>query len=270
MPKVVILCGGQGTRLKEETEYKPKPMVRVGTKPILWHILKLYSYYGFYDFILCLGYKGDIIKEFFNNYNLMNYDFSINIGSRQKQIYMKNTDENNWNITLCDTGENAMTGSRIKQVEKYINDDDFFMVTYGDAIADINIVDLIKFHKSHGKLATLTGIRPDSKYGVLQTQDNLVKRFNEKPRVNDYVNGGFFIFEKEVLKLLDADIDCILEKNPLEKLANSNNLAIYKHEGFWQCMDTYRDYKMLNEMYNENNTPWMIWKNREDSFNAIY
>ena len=265
MTKVVILCGGQGTRLREETEYKPKPMVKIGEKPILWHIMKLYSHFNLYDFILCLGYKGEAIKEYFNNYEILANDFSVSIGSKQKRIFLTDCAETNWSVTLADTGLRAMTGTRIKRIEKYI-DGSYFLATYGDAVADININELIKFHKKTGKIATLTGIRPPSKYGTLEIEGDSIINFNEKPRVSDYVNGGFFVFEREIFDLLSFSDDCVLENSPLEILAKENQLAIYKHEGFWQCMDTYRDFELLNSMHNSGDKPWMIWEKENEEY----
>lgn len=259
MTKVVILCGGKGTRLREETDLKPKPMVNIGDKPILWHIMRYFSHYNLHDFVLCLGYKGEYIKSYFSNYDCMSRDFTINLGSMNKVMHSFNLEEMNWNVTLAYTGENNMTGSRVSQIKKYINDD-YFIATYGDAVADINIDELIKFHKSTGKIATLTGIRPSSKYGMLQTIGDSVTMFNEKPISQDYVNGGFFVFEKEIFNYLSDDEQCVLEKIPLERLAQENQLAIYRHDGFWQCMDTYRDYEILNKMLINNQTPWMIWR----------
>ena len=259
MAKVVILCGGYGTRLREETEYKPKPMVTIGHNPILWHIMMLYSYYKLYDFVLCLGYKGEIIKEYFYNFDILNSDFSINMGTKTKKIFSKETEEANWTVTLADTGLNSMTGSRIKQIEKHIQED-YFLTTYGDAVSDINIDKLIEFHKKSGKIATLTGVRPTSKYGVIVAEDDSVIKFNEKPLLKDYVNGGFFVFEKEIFNYLNKKEDCTLEIEVLEKLANQNQLAIYRHDGFWQCMETYRDYESLNSMFNSQKNYWMIWE----------
>jgi glucose-1-phosphate cytidylyltransferase len=261
MTKVVILCGGKGTRLREETEHKPKPMVGIGGKPILWYIMKTFSYYKLYDFVLCLGYKGEAIKEYFNNYDIMNGDFKVNIATMERNVFIKNTDELNWNITLANTGQNTMTGARIKKIEKYI-DGDYFIATYGDAVADININELISFHKKMGKIATLTGIRPSSKYGELETSGNLVTKFNEKPRVSNYVNGGFFVFEKKIFDYLNSDENCVLETIPLEMLSKDNELAIFKHDGYWQCMDTYRDYEDLNEKFDRNDTPWIKWQEK--------
>ncbi|MDD3149522.1 MAG: glucose-1-phosphate cytidylyltransferase [Candidatus Gastranaerophilales bacterium] len=258
MPEIVILCGGKGTRLREETEYKPKPMVRIGHKPILWHIMKHFSYYKLHDFILCLGYKGHVIKEYFNNYDIMNNDFTIQIGSMKRELNIQSADEVNWRITLADTGLNAMTGSRLKQIQKYIKGS-YFIVTYGDAVANVDINKLIEFHKKSGKIATLTGIKPISRYGVLETYGDDVLRFKEKPQGEGYVNGGFFVFEKEIFDYIDDREDCVLEQSPLENLANDCQLNVYRHGGFWQCMDTYRDFEMLNSKLEEGETPWMIW-----------
>lgn len=259
MTKVVILCGGQGTRLREETEYKPKPMVQIGPRPILWHIMKHYSHFNLHDFVLCLGYKAEVIKEYFYNYSMMNNDFTIKIGSQSQEVLFAQPEEVNWVVSLVNTGINAMTGYRIKSVEPYI-DGDYFLATYGDAVADIDIDELIKFHKKTGKIATLTGIKPPSKYGVLETESDFVTRFNEKPQTKDFVNGGFFVFEKEIFKYIDDDESCVLEGKPLERLAQEGQLAIYRHDGFWQCMDTYRDFEHLNSMYKSGDTPWMLWE----------
>lgn len=257
MTKVVILCGGKGTRLREETEYKPKPMVEINCKPILWHIMTHYSQFNLYDFVLCLGYKGEIIKEYFYNYEIMNNDFTISIGTQKKEIYFSSSTIFDWKVTLANTGQNAMTGSRIKQIEKYI-DGDYFLATYGDAVSDIDINELIKFHKKTGKIATVTGVKPPSKYGMLETERDLVKSFNEKPEINSYVSGGFFVFERAIFDFLSMDENCMLEALPLETLARNGQLAIYHHDGFWQCMDTYRDFQILNEIYEKRETPEII------------
>lgn len=262
MVKVVILCGGKGTRLREESEHKPKPMVSIGDKPILWHIMKIFSHYSLNNFILCLGYKSKNIKEYFYNYDLINNDFNVKIGSKKHQILNNtNKDELNWSVTLADTGLDNMTGSRIKQIEKYIGNDPYFIVTYGDAVADINVNQLLDFHKKTGKLATLTGVKTYSKYGNLEVNGNLVKKFSEKPLMDDYVNGGFFVFNREIFLLLEDNPSCVLESKPLETLTSMGELAIYKHNGFWQCMDTYRDFQLLNSMYENKNSPWITWEN---------
>jgi len=228
--KVVILCGGFGTRLREQTEIKPKPMVEIGRRPILWHIMKTYAYYGFNEFILCLGYKGEVIKEYFYNYEILSNDFTIELGSKNIKK-CSNHSETGWKITLVNTGLNAMTGARVKRIETFINEDTF-MLTYGDGVTDLNIRELLKFHK----------------------------KFKEKPKdQNNSINGGYFVFNKEFFNYLDNDDSCILEKEPLEKLASDGELKVFQHEGFWQCMDTYRDYKYLNDLWKRGNIPWKVW-----------
>ncbi|MBD3374888.1 glucose-1-phosphate cytidylyltransferase [candidate division KSB1 bacterium] len=257
--KTIILCGGQGTRLKEETEFKPKPMVEIGGKPILWHIMKTYSHYGFKDFILALGFQGNVIRDYFLNYEFYNNDFTLKLGDHRNCQIHGNSDEAHWTITLAETGLNSMTGFRIKLLEKYIDQDDLFMVTYGDGVADISLVDLLAFHKQHGKIGTLTGVNPPSRWGELVIEQQAVRKFQEKGAVvgrPGYINGGFFIFKREFFNYLDNDPACILEKSPLEKLADAGELMVYQHPGFWQCMDTYRDYLLLNELWSRKNVPW--------------
>jgi glucose-1-phosphate cytidylyltransferase len=257
--KVVILCGGKGTRLREETEYRPKPMVNIGGRPILWHIMKTYAHYGFKDFILCLGYKGDIIKEYFLNYEAMNNDFTISLGNHNSIRLYDNHRENDWTVTLADTGEETMTGSRVKRIQKYIDCDSFFL-TYGDGLANVNINDLLQYHRSHGKIGTMTGVRPSSRFGELNLQGTRVVRFNEKPQVMDgLVNGGYFVFNTQFFDYVQNDDNCILEKEPLETLATDEQLIVYPHLGFWQCMDTYREYELLNSMWKSNQIPWRVW-----------
>lgn len=257
--KVVILCGGKGTRLREETEYRPKPMVSIGGRPILWHIMKTYAHYGYKDFVLCLGYKGDMIKEYFLNYEAMNNDFTINLGDRNNIKLYNNGHENDWNVTLVNTGEDAMTGARVKRIEQFI-DGDTFLLTYGDGVASINIADLVKNHQSHGKIGTMTGVRPSSRFGELNVQDNRVIRFNEKPQAMEgLINGGYFVFNKKLFDYLNCEDDCILEKEPLERLATDGQLMVYPHLDFWQCMDTYREFELLNSMWKSNSAPWRVW-----------
>lgn len=256
--KVVILCGGFGTRLREETELKPKPMIEIGDMPILWHIMKTYAHYGFNEFILCLGYKGKVIKNYFYNYGILSSNFTIELGSKNIKMYSK-LPEIGWKITLVDTGVKAMTGARIKRIERFINSDTF-MLTYGDGVAAINIRELLKFHKSHGKIGTITGVNPSSRFGELLITGNQVKKFSEKPQVKEgFVNGGFFVFDTRVFRYLKDDDDCAFEKQPLQDLTLDEELMIYKHEGFWQCMDTYRDYKYLNDLWKRGNVPWKVW-----------
>jgi glucose-1-phosphate cytidylyltransferase len=255
--KAVILAGGLGARLREETEYKPKPMVEIGGRPILWHIMKMYAGYGFDDFVVCLGYKGDVIKEYFFHYELHHSDATITLGSRDIQFHTPHA-EQGWKVTLADTGEATLTGGRIKRIARYLTDDRF-MVTYGDGVADIDIDALVKHHKSHGKLATVTAVHPSSRFGQLAVENGLVRLFREKPQVEDgWINGGFFVFERQVLDLIGGD-DESLEQGLLEKLVQRDQLAVYTHSGFWQCMDTYREMQLLNHLWRERKAPWAKW-----------
>ena len=254
--KVVILCGGRGTRLREETEFRPKPLVDVGGRPILWHIMKLYAYHGFRDFVLCLGYRGDMIKEYFLNYEAMNNDFTICLGRQNQITYHGGHKEQDFHVTLADTGLETMTGGRVKRVEKYI-DRDTFMVTYGDGVADLDIQALVEYHRCHGKLATMTTVRPFSYYGLLDLDTNgSVVRFREKPQIDDWVSVGFFVFNRKVFDYLDDN--CILEREPLENLAKDGQLVAYRHTGFWHPMDTYRDFLKLNELWRQGGAPWKV------------
>jgi glucose-1-phosphate cytidylyltransferase len=258
--KVVILCGGEGTRLREETEYKPKPMVTIGGFPVLWHIMKAYSHYGYNEFVLCLGYKGDMIKQFFLTHELMHNDFTIRTRDRAKDIVHKEKQLDDWAITFADTGLKSMTGSRIKRIEKYVDTDDFFL-TYGDGLSSLNIPDELKFHRKMGTTATLTAVHPHSKLGLIKPGKNgLVETFVEKPVLYDYVNGGFYVFKKDIFDRLDTDESCVLETKPFEGLVREKQLSMYKHEGFWYAMDTYKDYLELNKMWDEGKRPWKIWE----------
>ena len=257
--KTVILCGGQGTRLREETEYRPKPLVDIGGHPILWHIMKMYATWGFDDFVLCLGYRGNMIKEYFLNYDAMNNDITIRLGTHPEIKYEQEHGEQNFNVTLADTGLNAMTGARVKRVERYISDGTF-MVTYGDGVSNLNIQSLLEFHRNHGKLATVSTFRPTTRFGVLQLGDNgRVLAFAEKPQIDDWVSAGFFVFEPGVLDYLSGDDDCVLEREPLERLAKDNQLYAFQHDGFFYAMDTYREYQYLNQLWTEGNAPWKVW-----------
>ena len=257
--KVVLLAGGLGTRLKEETEYKPKPMVEVGGRPILWHIMKSFSHYGFNQFVICLGYKGDVIKDYFYNYEIRNADFTLRLLDGNVTTH-KRHGETDWEITFAETGANSMTGSRVKQIERYI-EDDIFLLTYGDGLASVDIHALIEFHKSHGKIGTLTGVLPPSRFGELDINGFEVKSFSEKPQVHEggLINGGYFVFNKAFFKYLSADPSCILERNPLESLAKDNELCVFHHKGFWQCMDTYRDFEYLNAIWQSGKAEWKVW-----------
>jgi glucose-1-phosphate cytidylyltransferase len=254
--KVVILAGGFGTRLSEETDIKPKPMVEIGNKPILWHIMKIYSTYGFNDFIICLGYKGYIIKEFFANYFLHMSDITINLEDNSIKVHSVKTEP--WKVTLVDTGLNTMTGGRIKRVQKYIGNETF-MLTYGDGVADINIKKLIEFHKKHGKYATVTAVQPSGRFGALEIEGEKVISFKEKPKGDgSWINGGFFVLEPEIFDYIEGD-DTIWEEKPLENLAKDGQLMAFKHEGFWKAMDTLRDKRELEALWQSKNPPWRIW-----------
>ncbi|MCG2717860.1 MAG: glucose-1-phosphate cytidylyltransferase [Nanoarchaeota archaeon] len=258
--KVVILCGGKGTRLKEETEVRPKPLVGIGGKPILWHIMKIYVHYGFKDFVLCLGYRGNMIKDYFLNYGIMNTDLTLKLGSNEIKIHNQHQ-EKDWTITFAETGEEAQTGARVKKIEKYI-DEDLFMLTYGDGVANIDVKELVEFHKSHGRIGTVTGVHPSSRFGELVIKNKQVIKFSEKPQIKEgFINGGFFVFNKKFFDYLKEDDNCYLEKEPLEKLALDKELMVYPHEDFWQCMDTYRELEILNDLWKSPAPPWKVWRN---------
>lgn len=267
--KVVVLCGGKGTRLREETEFRPKPMVEIGGRPILLHIMKLYAHYGFNEFVLALGYKGAMIKEYFLNYESMLKDFTIAVGPQgHSDITYHNHDEpGDFIVTLANTGEDTMTGGRLKRVQRYVGDDDTFMVTYGDGVADVNIADLLAFHRAHGKLATVTAIQPTSRFGVLEIGANdHIQRFREKPQVDEWINGGYFIFNRAVFDYLDPD--CVLEQAPLMNLSADGQLVAYRHPGFWHAMDTYRDTLYLNELWSAGDAPWAVWQTAQTAQTA--
>lgn len=258
--KIVILCGGMGTRLREETEYRPKPMVEIGGLPILWHIMKIYAHYGFTEFILCLGYKGWIIKEYFLNYAMMQSDFTVEIGKRNDIQFHNDQAEEGWKVTLAETGLNAMTGARVKRVEKYI-DGETFMLTYGDGVADLNIRNLLSFHHQHGKIGTVTGVRPPSRFGELSVKENRVVEFAEKPQTDEgLINGGFFVLNRGIFEYLEDDDNCVFEQKPLQQLSADGELMVYMHKGFWQCMDTYRDFRYLNSLWEQQEVPWKVWE----------
>jgi glucose-1-phosphate cytidylyltransferase len=255
--KVVILCGGMGTRLREETEYRPKPMIEIGEKPILWHIIKMYSSFGFNDFVICLGYKGYVIKEYFSNYFLHQSDVTIDLGKNSMEVHDSHAER--WRITLVDTGLNTMTGGRIKRIRKYV--DGTFMLTYGDGVADVDIGRLVSFHKAHGRLATITAVQPSGRFGALDidSRDHVIS-FKEKPKGdNAWINGGFFVLESKVLDYIETD-QTIWEREPLETLARNGELAAYRHTGFWQPMDTLRDKNQLDALWGTGKPPWKTWE----------
>ncbi|HKG70114.1 MAG TPA: glucose-1-phosphate cytidylyltransferase [Segetibacter sp.] len=256
--KVVLLAGGLGTRLSEETDIRPKPMVEIGGKPIIWHIMKHYSHYGFNDFIVCLGYKGYVIKEFFANLFLHLSDVTIDISNNEIQVHNSPVDK--WKITLVETGSHTMTGGRIKRVKKYI-DNERFMLTYGDGVSDVNINQLISFHEQKGKMCTVTAVQPSGRFGVLQINDNNeVESFHEK-RAEDsgWINGGFFVCEPGIFDFIEGD-DTMWERNPLEAIAQQKQLASYKHRGFWKPMDSLKDKMDLNELWNTDKAYWKAWQ----------
>ena len=256
--KAVILAGGLGTRLREETEYRPKPMVEIGGRPILWHIMKLLAWNGIVDFVVCAGYRGDVIRDYFLNYEARTNDFTVHLGVQNSIEYHEQHSEADWKVTVAETGADTMTGGRVKRVERYVAGERC-LVTYGDGLADVDVAALLAFHERHGKMATVTTTRPLSRFGVMDlADDGAVARFREKPITDDYVNAGFFIFEPAVFDYLDAD--CVLEQEPLEALAKAGQLMAYRHAGFWQPMDTYREYTMLNQMWSADNAPWKVWK----------
>lgn len=258
--KTVILCGGQGTRLREETEYRPKPLVEVGGRPILWHIMKTYAHYNHRDFVLCLGYRGNMIKEYFLNYEAMNNDFTISLGKQHKIRYDGVHEEQNFNVTLADTGQETMTGGRIRRIKAYVENDDTFMLTYGDGVADVDINKLLAFHKSHGRLATVTTVKPVSRFGILNINDGGgVESFEEKPQLDGWASCGYLVLDRKALEYLEPGDDCVFEQGPMMRLARDNQLAGYKHEGFFFAMDTYREYQYLNELWAKNKAPWKVW-----------
>lgn len=255
--KVVILAGGFGTRLSEETDIKPKPMVEIGGKPILWHIMKIYSSYGFNDFIICLGYKGYIIKEFFANYFLHTSDVTIDLKDNKIEVHSVKAEP--WKVTLVDTGLNTMTGGRIKRIKPFV-ENQTFMLTYGDGVGNIDIKKLLEFHKSHGKYATLTAVQPSGRFSALHLEGDKVKEFEEKPKGDGaWVNGGFFVLEPQIFDYIEGD-ETIWEKEPLENLAKDGQLMAYKHTGFWKPMDTLRDKRELELLWQSGNPPWKIWE----------
>lgn len=259
-PEVVILCGGKGLRLSEETMLKPKPMVEIGGKPILWHIMKIYSHYGYNKFILALGYRGDYIKEYFYNYRILCRDFTMAMDPHKSPEMHDGNENCEWEITFIDTGQDTLKGGRIKRLEKFIKSDNFHL-TYGDGVADIDIKKLYSFHLSHKGTGTITAVRPPSRFGELALSGNKVTDFEEKPQLGSgVINGGFFVFKKEFLKYLTPDKNCDFEFGALQQLAHDGKLHAYKHPGFWQCMDNVRDRDYLNRLWESNKADWKVWQ----------
>jgi glucose-1-phosphate cytidylyltransferase len=259
--KVVILCGGKGTRLREETEYRPKPMVPIGQRPILWHIMKTYAHYGFKDFVLCLGYKGDMIKDFFRNYLWLTNDVTLSLGRKPGVRFHTRHEEEDWNVTLAETGEETMTAGRIKRIEPYLGEDDTFLLTYGDGVGNVNIPATIELHRQQQRELTLTAVHPPGRFGELSfSGEHTVDAFNEKPQAEGgWINGGYFVASRKIFRHL-RDCDTVMfEQDPIRGIAQNGQLVAYKHTGFWQPMDTYQEYQLLNRLWTEGKAPWKVW-----------
>ena len=257
--KVVILCGGYGTRIRDVADHIPKPMIPIGGLPIIWHIMKSYACFGHTEFILCLGYKGDVIKNFFLNYDAQTKDFTIELGTKNNITFHSNHDESNWCVTLVDTGLEAMTGARIKKIQKYVGDEDF-MLTYGDGLGDIDINQLVAFHNNQGRTLTVTGVRPPGRFGELMHSNGVITEFNEKPQATDgLISGGFFVASPKLFDYLGSNEDLIFEQEPMRNMVRDQELMVFEHHGFWQPMDTSREYQLLNLMYNKGDAPWVRW-----------
>lgn len=255
--KAVILAGGLGTRLREETEIKPKPMVEIGGKPILWHIMKTYAAHGVKDFVICAGYKGEVIRNWLINFNSLNSDFTIKFSGKSEITFHDKLEENNWTVTLADTGQHTMTGGRIHRIKNYLDGEKFFC-TYGDGVADVDISKLLAFHNNHKGAATITTVRPLSRFGVVDiNDDNSVDHFREKPQADGWINAGYFVFEPAIFDLLNED--SVLEEQPLTNLAKQGKLFAFQHDGYWQPMDTYREATILNRLWDDNLAPWKVW-----------
>ena len=257
--KVVILCGGLGTRLREETEYRPKPMVPIGGRPILWHIMKLYASQGHKDFVLCLGYKGEVIRDYFRNYLWNTSDVTLKLGRNPQIRYLSNHDEEDWTVTLLETGAETQTGGRLRRALPLIDDSDF-LFTYGDGVTDSDINSSIAFHRSHGAVATVTAVRPTGRFGELAMDGQTITAFREKPeREAGYISGGFMVLNRRIESYLDTSDSCVFEKGPMERLAADGQLKAWRHDGFWQCMDTYREQQLLDREWATGKAPWKKW-----------
>ncbi len=259
--KVVILCGGVGTRLKEETEFKPKPLVEVGGMPILWHIMKIYSHYGHKEFILCLGYKGNMIKNYFLNFEELAHDFTLNLRNKETRVTHHNNHKlEDWTIHFVDTGQATNTGGRIARVRHLLSNDKQFLLTYGDGLSDININDVIKYHNEKGKTITITAINPESPFGIIEVENGIVNSFKEKPRLSGMISGGFFVCNSKVFNYVTPDEKCVFEQEPMITMSNKNEAAAYEYDGFWYAMDTFKHAEFLNKLWAEGKAPWKIWK----------
>jgi glucose-1-phosphate cytidylyltransferase len=259
--KAVILCGGQGTRIRDASEVLPKPMLPIGGKPIVWHIMKGYARHGVREFVLCLGYKGWVIKEFFLNYRAMTTDVTVTLGRHDGLAFNGRHDEEDWEVTLAETGEETMTAGRVAAIRRYVDPDDLFLLTYGDGVSDVDVTRTIAFHRAHGKIATVTAVRPPGRFGEMRIEDGAVSEFNEKPQATEgFINGGFFVLDaKRVWDYLGTSPGMILEREPLQKLARDRQLVAFPHTGFWQPMDTAREYGLLNGLWASGNAPWKTW-----------
>lgn len=259
--KTIILAGGYGTRIRDVADNIPKPMVPIGGLPILWHIMKYYAAFDHKDFVICLGYKADVIKDFFLNYEAHTRDFTLKLGSQEGIEYHSDHTELDWRVTLADTGVDTMTGARVRKIRRYVADADHFMLTYGDGLSNVDLKELVAFHKRHGKILTVTGVRPPGRFGELMSDDRgQVIEFNEKPQAGaGLISGGFFVCRKEIFDYLDDRDDLMFEQEPIRKLVADGQMMVYEHPGFWQPMDTYRDYHYLNELAEKGAAPWMTW-----------
>jgi glucose-1-phosphate cytidylyltransferase len=259
--RTVILCGGMGTRIRDASESLPKPLLPIGGRPMVWHIMKTYAHHGFKDFVLCLGYKGWLIKEFFLNYHCMSSDLLVTLGSGGSTEFLGPLVDEDWRVTLADTGEATMTGGRLAAVRKYLGKDDIVMLTYGDGVADIDIKRLVAFHRSHGKIATVTAVRPPGRFGELSLRAGMVSEFNEKPQAEGaFINGGFFVLDAaRIWDYINPDPGSVLEVEPMQSLVRDGQLAAYEHGGFWQPMDTLREFNLLNELWSSGRAPWKVW-----------
>jgi glucose-1-phosphate cytidylyltransferase len=259
--RTVILCGGMGTRIRDASENLPKPLLPIGGKPILWHIMKGYAHHGFKDFVLCLGYKGWLIKEFFLNYRCMSSDLRVTLGSGGSTEFLGPVLDEDWRVTLADTGEATMTGGRLASVRKYVDGDDLVMCTYGDGVSNVDIQRLVAFHRKHGKIATVTAVRPPGRFGELMIKGGVVAEFNEKPQaVGGFINGGFLVFDaRRIWSYVPTDPRCVLEAEPMRSLARDGQLVAFEHDGYWQPMDTLREFNLLNDLWSAGNAPWKVW-----------
>lgn len=258
--KVVILCGGKGTRLREETEFRPKPMLPIGSRPILWHIMRIYAAHGHTEFILCLGYKGEMIKDWFRNLQWMLSDVRLRLGEPKGEYFYSEIEEKGWTVTLADTGEDTMTGARIKGIERYLDDDQEFLLTYGDGVGNVDITASIAQHRASDRVLTLTGVRPPGRWGELQMVDGAVTTFFEKPQTSGgRINGGFFVAKRTLFDYLSDDPGLVFEQGPLTALSADGQLGCYVHDGFWQPMDTYQEFMLLNRLWDEGRAEWKIW-----------